>query len=35
MCNLSWPEKYGVRLVFGKVPDVNLEDAHRDFLRVK
>ena len=34
MCNLSWAEKYGCRLVFGYIPDVTLDDALNDFLRV-
>ena len=35
MCNLSWAEKTGVRLVFGKVPSVDLSDALNDFLKVE
>lgn len=35
MCNLSWAEKTGVRLVFGKVPNVDLSDALKDFLKVE
>ena len=34
MCNLSWAEKYGIRLVFGKVPDSSIEDAMQDFFKV-
>jgi hypothetical protein len=34
MCNLSWAEKYGCRLVFGSIPDVTLDDALNDFLKV-
>ncbi len=35
MCNLNWAEKYGCRLVFGYIPDVTLDDALNDFLKVK
>lgn len=35
MCNLSWAERYGVRIVFGKVPDVSIEYAMEDFLKVE
>ncbi len=34
MCNLSWAEKYGVRLVFGKIPDISIENAYQDFIQV-
>jgi hypothetical protein len=34
MCNLSWAERYGIRVVFGKVPDVSFEMAMNDFLKV-
>lgn len=35
MCNLSWAERYGIRLIFGKVPNVNIESAVKDFLKVE
>ena len=34
MCNLTWAEKYGIRVLFGKVPEITLEDAYKDFLKV-
>jgi hypothetical protein len=35
MCNLSWAERYGARVVFGKLPEVSLDDAYNDFLMVE
>jgi len=35
MCNLNWAEKYGIRLVFGSIPAVTLDDALNDFLKVQ
>lgn len=35
MCNLSWAERYGVRVIFGKLPDVTIESAMKDFLKVE
>jgi hypothetical protein len=35
MCNLSWAERYAARVVFGKVAQVNLNDAYEDFLMVE
>ena len=32
MCNLNWAERYGVRILFGKIPNVNIELALADFL---
>lgn len=34
MCNLSWAERYGIRLIYGKIPSVNIECAINDFLKV-
>lgn len=33
MCNLSWAERYGVRVIFGKVPNVDIEQAMSDFMK--
>lgn len=33
MCNLSWAERYGVRVIFGKVPSVDIDLAMSDFLK--
>lgn len=33
ICNLSWAEKAGIRM-FGPVPNVSMEDAFEDFLKV-
>jgi hypothetical protein len=35
MCNLSWIEKNGIRLLFGNVPSVTIDDALSDFLKVE
>jgi hypothetical protein len=35
MCNLNWAEKTGVRLMFGKSPDVSLDDAMENFVQVE
>lgn len=35
MLNLSWAERYGVRLIFGKIPNVSIEYAMEDFLKVE
>ena len=34
MCSLSWPEKYGIRVLFGKTPEITFDDAYNDFLKV-
>ena len=33
MQELSWAEKYAIRLLFGKIPAVSTDDAMNDFLR--
>jgi hypothetical protein len=35
MMNLNWAEKYGVRLIFGKVPEVTLNDALENFTQAE
>lgn len=35
ICNLTWAERYGVRVIFGKVPNVTIEYALNDFLKVE
>ncbi len=35
MMNLNWAEKYGVRLIFGKVPEITLNDALENFTQVE
>ena len=33
--SLSWAEKYGIRVLFGKIPDIGPDDAYNDFLKVE
>ena len=35
MNNLNWAEKCGVRLLFGKVPEITLDDALDNFIQVE
>jgi hypothetical protein len=35
MANLSWAEKYGIRLIYGQTPAVSVDDAFRDFLKAE
>lgn len=32
MCNLSWAEKGGIRLIYGKIPRISIETALDDFV---
>jgi hypothetical protein len=35
MMNLNWAEKYGIRVLFGKIPDIGPDAAYNDFLKVE
>lgn len=35
MCNLSWAERSGLKLIFGKVPNITLNDAMENFEQVE
>jgi len=35
MCSLSWAERYGVRIVFGKMPNITIEYAMENFSKVE
>jgi hypothetical protein len=35
MVKLNWAESYAIRLLYGKIPTVNIDDALNDFLRAE
>jgi hypothetical protein len=35
MMNLNWAEKYGVRLIFGRVPEVTLNETLENFVQAE